>query len=88
MAKVEFKVNGKPLRSGPNAIVHFLDKLPFGELVTTAELSERLDISRWAVQGLVVSLRGHNARANRSRVWGSPATVTELNKQLGQEIHV
>ena len=84
---MKLKVNGKPLRAGPGTVVHFLDKLPFGELVTATELSERTGIPRTTLSDLAAALRGHNARANRSRVWGSTRTITELNKQLGQEIH-
>jgi len=85
MEKSKFKINGQPLRFGNrHTLVRFLDKLPFGEVVTTREVSLKTGISHMDGSFRHPDLLVRSAKHNNIRLWGNKKTIQELNKQLAQ----
>lgn len=85
MSLDKFKINGQPVRlANRQTLVRFLDSLPFGDLVTTGDMSRKTGVSHKDDSLRHPDLLVRSAKHNNLRVWGSRKTVQELNKQLAQ----
>lgn len=89
---VGFKVNGSKVTSSKipvpphvQKIMNLLDKLPMAELLTSAELSERLgaDVHGGRANSCL-ALRPYREKVDNKAFWGSPKSIAQLRKQLAE----
>jgi hypothetical protein len=81
-----FKVNGSKVNTSrvpPRAtkIIALVEKLPFGELLTTRELTGRMDMSDIDNHQ---SLQDYQELVDHRLFWGSRESIAQLRKQLAE----
>lgn len=85
-----FKVNGTKVDSRglvpPRAkkIMALLDKLPFGELLTSIELSQRTALSVGGAWVSIPALTSYRERVDNKFFWGNRKSIAQLRKQLAE----
>lgn len=84
-----FKVNGskvvqRKLPPSVQKIIALLDKLPSGELLTTAELTGRLGLAASFPKGSPVLAENYYHVVDHKAFWGSCKSIAELRKQLAE----
>ena len=89
---VGFKVNGSKIHQSNNIslpprvrkIIALLDKLPTGELLTTLEVMERLNLYPNGGAARSSALLGYREKVNNKLFWGNQNTIAELRRQLAE----
>ncbi len=85
-----FRLNGKEMKlsltpSNSDAVEKFLDKMKFGDLVTSTQLSNMLNIGTFngtARHDLAKKLKDNCLLYKNQWVWGSKKTISEFKKQI------
>jgi len=85
-----FRVNGAkvlstnqmPIPPMVQKIIAFLDKLPFGDIVTTMELGEQMGLSPSGSQLRHPILRDYREKVDQKLFWGSTKSIAKLRAQL------
>lgn len=88
MIPAGFKVNGVtvgPIPPQVEKIAAFLDKLPFGELLTSREVSARLRCSRNGDSFSHPAVSEYKERIGNKLFWGSKKTISDLRKKLNED---
>jgi hypothetical protein len=61
-----------------------LDSLRDGIIISTYGLSDRLNLTRSTVEGIVREIPDYTAKYKSHRVWGNSQTIRELKEKYGE----